>query len=71
MEEVGELSREVNIRFGEKPPKPGYEGEDIGCEIADVIYTLACLANSLNIDLEESFQEILKKYTKRDKLRHD
>jgi len=35
-------------------------------EIADIIFTLACLANSLDIDLDEAFDKVVKKYQKRD-----
>ena len=71
MEEVGELAREVNHKYGDKPPKPGEDNKDIGYEAADVIFTLICLLNSLDIDLEKSFEEIIKKYTQRDKDRHN
>ena len=71
IEEVGELAREVNHQYGDKPPKPGENKKNIGHEAADVIFTLICLLNSLDIDLEQSFKEIIKKYTERDKNRHN
>ena len=52
MEETGELAREVSSKYGEKPPK---EEGDIGYEMADTIFTLTCLTNSLDINLEEAF----------------
>lgn len=70
MEEVGELAREVNHRFGEKPRKKSETEEDLGVEIADVLFTLVCLANSLEIDLEKAFRKTIQKYTQRDKGRH-
>ena len=69
MEEVGELAREVNHRYGEKVPKPDEDDKDIGYEAADVIFTLICLLNSLDIDLEEAFKHTMEKYTERDKNR--
>ena len=70
MEEIGELAREVNHKYGEKPPKPEEKDKDIGDEIADVLFTLICLANSLDIDLEESFKKVIEKYESRDANRH-
>ncbi len=70
-EEVGELAREVNNKYGDKPPKAEENNKDIGLEAADVMFTLICLLNSLDIDLEKSFTEIMKKYTERDKNRHN
>lgn len=55
IEEVGELAREINHYHGEKPKK---ETEEIGTveeELGDILFVLASLANSLNIDLEKSF----------------
>jgi len=70
IEEVGELAREVNHKYGEKPPKPEEKNKDIGDEAADVLFTLICLVNSLDIDLEESFKKVIKKYEERDVNRH-
>lgn len=66
-EEVGEVARELNHMFGGKKKKPTEDKADLGEEMADVIYTLVCLANSLNIDLDKSFKKIMKKYATRDK----
>ena len=70
MEEVGELAREVNHKYGEKPPKPEEKDKDIGDEVADVLFTLICLVNSLDINLEESFKKVIEKYKSRDANRH-
>ncbi|MBI2596307.1 nucleotide pyrophosphohydrolase [Candidatus Daviesbacteria bacterium] len=66
-EEVGELAREVNHRFGPKKKKPEEETQEIGDEIADIIFTLTCLANSLEIDLDKHFKRVMDKYYGRDK----
>lgn len=68
-EEVGELARELNHRFGPKKKKSSEKNKEIGDEIADVIYTLICLANSLDINLDESFEKMMKKLNTRDKKR--
>ena len=66
-EEVGELAREINHRFGTKKRKPTEKSPELGDEIADIIFTLACLANSLNIDLDQHFKRVMDKYYGRDK----
>lgn len=71
MEEVGELAREINHRFGPKKKKPAESKKEVGDEIADIIFTLVCLANSLGINLEESFQKMIDKYSGRDKNRYE
>ena len=68
-EEVGELARAIAHRYGGKKPKPGEEEGDIGEEIADTIFVLVCLANSLNIDLDEKFGAMMQKYRERDTTR--
>lgn len=69
-EEMGELARELNHRFGPKKKKTTEKKEELGDEIADVIFTLACLANSLNINLDKSFKKMMKKLQVRDKDRY-
>ncbi|MBO8127734.1 MAG: nucleotide pyrophosphohydrolase [Peptococcaceae bacterium] len=65
-EEVGELAREVNHRFGEKPKKPDEPPGDLALELADILFIIICYANSLNIDLEEAFRRVMNKYNSRD-----
>ncbi len=70
MEEVGELSRAINHKFGEKRKKSEEVDQEISSEIADVVFTIICIANSLQINLEEAFKQMIEKYEKRDKHRH-
>ena len=65
-EEVGELSRALMHHHGGKKPKPGEEAGDIGDEIADAMFVLICLANSLGIDLDREFASMMNKYRARD-----
>lgn len=65
-EETGELAREVNARFGPKKKKSTEDVADIEEEIADMIFTLACLANSLNLDMERGFSKVMDKCYGRD-----
>jgi NTP pyrophosphatase (non-canonical NTP hydrolase) len=64
-EEVGELSREINHREGYKKKRDGSEA-DLGLELADVLFSLVCIANYYHVDLEEAFKSVMAKYTKRD-----
>src|SRR4030042_5884686 len=70
-EEVGELARELNHRFGPKKKKSTEKKQEIGDEISDIFFTLICLANSLNIDLDKSFEKMMKKLNTRDKKRYE
>ena len=74
MEEVGELSRIFSRRFGEQSFKKEITetqiSELINEEMADVLFVLICLANQLNIDLEEALEKSLEKKSKRDFQRH-
>lgn len=65
-EEVGELAREINARYGPKTKKPGEAAGDLGLELADCLFVLLCLANSLQIDMEDAFARTLAKYRVRD-----
>ena len=66
-EEVGELAREVNHYYGEKPKKITEKEKTIEDELGDIIFVLACFANSLDIDLSESFERSITKIETRDK----
>ena len=65
-EEVGELARVLMHHYGGKKPKPGEPPGDAGDEIADAIFVLVCMANSLDIDLDEKFAAMMRKYRERD-----
>lgn len=66
-EETGELARELNHRFGPKQKKSSEEKNDIEDEIGDIIFTLTCLANSLDLDLDKAFSHTMDKCYGRDK----
>lgn len=66
MEEVGELAREINNREKIKKKKETEPETDIGLELADVLFSLICLANHYGIDLESKFREVMEKYSSRD-----
>ncbi len=64
-EEIGELAREINHREGYKKKREDNEAE-LGLEIADAMYSLVCIANYYQVDLDKAFKAVLEKYTKRD-----
>lgn len=68
-EEVGELARIMARKYGDQSFKPG-EKDDLGDEMADVLWVLICLANQTGVDLTEELKKNLGKKTKRDKERH-
>lgn len=65
-EEVGELAREVNHRFGQKTKKKEEPEGDLGMEMADIIFVLICMANREKIDLQEAFDRMMAKVEQRD-----
>lgn len=69
MEETGELAREVNHRYGPKPKKASELTGELDEEMADIIFTLSCLANSLDIDLDTAFRKAMDKCYGRDSSR--
>lgn len=65
-EEVGEVSRILNHQYGDKPKKASEEHNDLAEELADVMYTVICIANSQGINLEEPIQSAIAKLETRD-----
>jgi len=65
-EEVGELAREINHRFGKKTKRTDEAEGSVAMELADVLFVLICLANSQGIDLDEAFAAMMRKVTSRD-----
>ena len=75
-EEVGELARVINRRYGEQSwkasdPRAADNGEQaLEEEMADVMWVLLCLANQTGVDLGKALQKTFEKKTNRDKERH-
>jgi len=65
-EEVGELAREINHRFGEKTKKKGEAEGSLAMELADILFVVVCLANSQGIDLDQAFAAMMQKISARD-----
>jgi NTP pyrophosphatase (non-canonical NTP hydrolase) len=68
-EEVGELARVMARKYGDQSFKTG-EKDNLGDEMADVLWVLLCLANQTGVDLTEELKKNIEKKTIRDKERH-
>ncbi|MEH7109321.1 nucleotide pyrophosphohydrolase [Bacillus sp. JJ1764] len=68
-EELGELAREVNHYYGEKPKKTSETAKTIEEELGDLLFVLICFANSQNIDLQKAHDAVMHKFNTRDKNR--
>ncbi len=65
-EEVGELARELNHRYGQKTRKPEEPEGDLALEMADILFVIICLANREGIDLQDAFDRMMTKVEHRD-----
>lgn len=65
-EEVGELARLLNHRFGHKPKKDGEPEQELALELADILFVLLVIANEQKVDLDDALRRTLDKYRRRD-----
>lgn len=66
-EETGELARELNHRYGTKKKKATEDKKEIANELIDILFTIICIANDENINLEKAWQRMVEeKMNKRD-----
>lgn len=65
-EEVGELARAYNHKYGDKIKKSTEEEDDIAGELGDILYGVMCIANVEGINLDEAFQKVAHKAATRD-----
>lgn len=68
-EELGELAREVNHLYGEKAKKATEAEGSIALELGDLLFVITCLANRLDVNLEQAFHDVMHKFNTRDKNR--
>jgi NTP pyrophosphatase (non-canonical NTP hydrolase) len=69
-EEVGEVARIIARKYGEQSEKDSDRNKDLGEELADVLFVTLCLANQTGTDLQQAFDNKMKKKTERDFDRH-
>lgn len=56
-EELGELARAINIKYGEKKAKYEGDGREIEKELGDVAFTLLAISNRCNVNLENALKK--------------
>lgn len=66
VEEVGELAREINHRFGQKKKRADEPEKAIEEELGDLLWAIICIANSLGVDLDAALKHTLEKVSERD-----
>ena len=69
-EEVGELARLINHLYGPKPKKASEAAQELGEEMADILFAIICMANREGIDLGDSLQQVIDKVWVRDRNRY-
>jgi len=62
--ELGEFAKEI-LKATDYGKKSLTKNHHMGMELGDLIYSLICLANSLNIDIETALSLAMEKYAKR------
>jgi NTP pyrophosphatase (non-canonical NTP hydrolase) len=56
----------LNDKFGPKKKKAGEAEQDLGEELADVLFVLLVIANEQRIDMDGALERVLEKYRLRD-----
>ena len=62
--ELGELGKEI-LKGNEYGKKVFCNTENLESEIGDTFFSLICVANGLNIDLQKALENVLNKYENR------
>lgn len=68
-EEVGEVARIMARKYGEQSFKES-DKNDLGQELADVLFVLICIANQTGVDLQKQLALNMEKKAARDHDRH-
>ncbi len=69
-EEMGELARIIVREYGDQSFKKTDKKYNLADEMADILFTLICLANQTGVNLSEAIENNMHKKNKRDKKRH-
>lgn len=71
-EETGEVARELNHMYGTKKKKPVEDTRSLGAELSDILFTVCCIANKNNINLQEEWKRMMEeKHYGRDNQRYE
>ena len=60
IEEIGELAREINHLYGPKQKKSDEAYRNLGNELADVLFTVSCMANREGINLQKAWDKMIE-----------
>ncbi len=63
MEEVGEVAREINHRYGPKRKKSAEAERALADELGDLLSIVIATANTVGVDLDAALRASLEKYT--------
>lgn len=66
VEEVGETAKVMNTLYGDKKKKETDNIKDLEEEIGDILFSLTCIANSNNMDLDKIMDSKMDKVYGRD-----
>lgn len=69
-EEVGEVARIISRTYGDQSFRKVDANKNLADELADVLFTLTCMANQTGVDLQAAFEKNMAKKTNRDAKRH-
>lgn len=67
IEEVGELARIYNHKYGDKVKKPTESADNMEDEMGDILFDLICMANTEGINLDDAISRVINKAKTRDK----
>jgi len=67
IEEMGELARIYNHKYGDKIKKDSESPDDMEDEMGDILFDLICMANVEGVDLDKAFKKVMEKSYIRDK----
>lgn len=62
--EIGELGKEI-LKGNDYGKKEFSNTDNLESEVGDVLFSLICIANGLNIDLKSALNGVMKKYNSR------
>ena len=62
--ETGELGKEI-LKGNDYGKKEFVKTDNLELEVGDVLFSLICIANELNIDLTVAFDKVMEKYNSR------
>lgn len=64
MSELGEVSKEI-LKSNDYGKQSAVKSDELTQEMGDLLFSLVCLANQFDINLDEALKIVLEKYKKR------